>query len=344
MNASHLWRSLIPRRGAALAIALGAILLAAPAFAQFTPYTLSGTFSLPGTGTGPIDVAPGGRIIALDGATVYRETAPGTHTFLALGTLAGADFNSFGASFVRVSPDGQRLAVGNNGGASFSHFQVGVFQIATLTGTWFDANSFDGKWISNHLLALTAGTVGSPSVVTVLDTLSPNPASPINRTIINNIGGASGGIAFDIFGNLYTGNGFSTTGPSGTGAVRAFTSLAWHLALLSGVPLNFETQGVLIIDVLSASSLGFDNHGNFLAGGGDFAGGTDVDYAAVARREAVAEAFLGHGPVNPADPNQVQKLDPDTTNPADFYSITSNHVNGELYLITFGSPTVWFFN
>lgn len=343
MNASNLWRSLLRRRSAALAIALGALLFAAPAFAQFTPYTLSGTFSLPGSGTGPIDVTPGGRIIALDGTTVYRETAPGAHTFVALGSLAGADFNSFGASFVRVSPDGLRFAVGNNGGASFSHFQVGVFQIASLTGTWFDANSFDGKWISNHQVALTAGTVGSPSIVTVLDTLSPNPASPSNRTIINNIGGASGGIAFDIFGNLYTGNGFSTTGPSGTGTVRAFTSLAWHLALLSGVPLNFETQGVLIIDVLSASSLGFDNHGNFLAAGGDFSGG-DIDYAAVARRADVVQALLGNGPVNPSNPNQVQKLDPDTTNPSDFYSITSNHANGELYLINFGSPTVWFFN
>ena len=179
---------------------------------------------------GPADVLADGRIVTLSGTEVFEETTPGSRTFVSLGTLPGADFNEFGASFLKVSPDGDLIGVGNNGGATFGHFQVGVFAFPSLTGTWFDADSFQAAWINERFLALTAGTFGSPSIVTALDTHSPDPAHPSNRTIIANIGGASGGIAFDKHKNLYTANGFATTGPSTTGTVKAFHHADWRAA------------------------------------------------------------------------------------------------------------------
>lgn len=321
-------------------IALPAFIASARA-GDLPDYQLVETFSLPGSG-GPLDVLHDGRIIAVVGTSVFIESAPGSRSFSSAGTLAGADFSSFGAAFVRVSKAGDKIAVGNNGGASFTNFQVGVFQVSNLTGAWFNANHSDAEWITNRFLALTAGAIGSPSVVTALDTNSANPAAPVNRTLINNIGGASGGITFDIFGNLYTGNGFASSGPSETGDIKAFPATDWIVPLFGAPAVNFETNGTLIVDLLSASSLGFDAKGNLLVGGGDFFGGTDLDFAAVVNRQNVLAALLGGGPVDPNDPDEVLKLDPDSGNPANFYTIQANINRDELYLVDF-SPTVYVF-
>jgi len=317
------------------------VLPAQPAQAASPPnYQLVETFALPGNG-GPFDTLNDGRIITVVGTQVLIETAPGTRAFNSAGTLAAADFSSFGPAFIRVSRAGDRIAVGNGGGASFSNFEVGVFRISDLSGKWFDANHFDGEWINNRFLALTAGAIGSPSVVTVLDTNSSSQTSPVNTTIINNIGGASAGITFDVFANLYTGNGFAGSGPSDTGDVKAFSAIQWITPLLGGAPINFETNGTLIVDVLSASSLGFDAKGNLLVGGGDFLGGTDIDFAAVVNNEDVLGALLGGGPVDPTDPNEVLKLDPDAGNSANFYTIQANTRRREVYVVDFSSPTVF---
>jgi hypothetical protein len=284
---------------------------------------------------GPADVQSDGRILVLSGTTVLRETTPRSRIFVSLGDLPDADFNEFGASFLKISPDGDRIVVGNDGGASFGHFQVGVFAIPLLTGTWFDANSFQAAWINDRLVALTAGTFGSPSIVTAFDTLSSDPAHPSNRTIIDNIGGASGGIAFDTHKNLYTGNGFAISGPSTTGTVKAFPHADWRAALHGGPPVDFEAQGTVIVTVLSAAPLGFDAGGNLLVGGADFGGG-DINFAAFISRAAVRSALGGNGPVNVSDPAQVRKVDPDPA--ADSaYNVIINQARDEVYLTSSGS-------
>jgi len=301
------------------------------AFADsFSSYQLVESFVLP-NGAGPIDSLADGRVITIVGATIYTETTPHSRTFAPQGVLPNADIASFGAAFIRVSPDGTKFAVGNNGGASFADFQVGVFNVSNLSGTWFTASHYDAAWIDDTKLAITAGDFGSPAFVTVLDVNSPNPNSPDNRTIISNIGGASAGIAFDPAGNLYTGNGFQGVGPSGTGATREFSHSAWLAAFASGPAINFETSGTLVIDVLSASPLAFDTDGDLFVGGGDFSV-NDIDYAALIRSSAVSAAVGGGGPINPADPGLVRKLDPDTTNSANFYSVNVNPVRHEVYV------------
>ena len=326
-------------KGVVLAAAFVVVLSGGARGEAFSSYQKIGTFSLP-AGAAMFDALPDGRLITLSGATVYLETEPGAGTFAAAGNLAGADFPSFGAAFLRVSPDGTRFAVGNNGGSSFGTFRVGVFTVATLSGAWFAATHYDATWIDNQRLAITAGDFGSPAYVTVLDTISPDPLNPDNRTIIVGIGGASGGIAFDNQGNLYTGNGFVGAGPSGTGAIKAFLNSLWESAYASGPALNFESQGTLIVDILSASPLDFDAEGNLLVGGGDFSVSSETDYIAVVRAAAIASTLGGNGPVNTGDPAQVRKLDPDSANDFNFFFTASNAALSRIYAKDASETTV----
>ncbi len=298
----------------------------------FTSYALSGSFNLPQSSE--FDVLGDGRLVSLVGADLYAETAVGSRAFSLLGTLPGADFNAGpygGPAFVRVSPDGTRIAVGNGGGASWNHFQVGIFNLGDLSGHWFNVNHFDGEWIDDTRLALTASATGQTSAVTALDT-SSNPAGPINPAVVANIGGLVAGVAFDTAGNLFTGNGYASAGPSDTGWIKAFPASSWTAALLGGTPVDFEAGGTLIADLLSAAALGFDAEGNLHVGGGDYAGGDDQDNAALVRSSAVADALAGNGPADPYNPLQVRRFDPDAANPYNFYDVNYNNVTGELYV------------
>lgn len=277
------------------------------------------------------DVLADGRIVVLSGTEVFEETTPSSRVFVSLGTLPEADFNEFGATFFKVSPDGHRVAVGNNGGADFDHFQVGVFRFPALTGTWFDVNSAEAAWIDDRLLAITAGAFGTPSIVTAFDTASTDPAHPVNPTIIANIGGASGGIAFDRHANLYTANGFSTTGPSATGEIKAFSHAAWRAALRSGTPIDFEAGGTTIVTVLSGSPIAFDASDNLFVGGGDFFGGGDINFAAFVSHRAVHAALHGGGQVDTSDPAQVRKVDPSPA-ASSAYDVIINRRRSEVYL------------
>jgi hypothetical protein len=321
----------------AIAAALAAFALPRSARADaFSDYHLTGTFSLPAS-AGPFDNLPDGRLVVLVGTTVLIEASSGSHSFTTLGTLSAADIPDFGAAFLRVSPNGSKIAIGNNGGVGFDNFQVGVFAVPSLSGTWFSANHFDGEWIDDRYLALTGGSFGAPSIVTELDTQSPQPSSPSNPVLVNNIGGASAGISFDASHNLFTGNGFTSTGPSGTGLIKAVPFAAWQAAPVNG-PVNFETQAIPIVDLLSASPIAFDSAGDLLVGGGDFTR-NDLDYAAVVRASAIASAMAGGGVIDASDPTKVRRLDPDPA-ASSTYTVMFNSGRNETYLVSFGSSTV----
>lgn len=298
--------------------------------AAFEWYAHVGTVELP-AGAAAFDALTDGRLITILGDAIYIEDALGSGSFALNGTLPDADIASFGAAFLRVSPNGTQIAVGNNGGTG-GVYQVGIFDVATLAGAWFAADHFDAAWADDTHLAITGGDFVSPSVVTLLDT---SGGTPLNPVIIDGIGGASAGIAFDAAGNLYTGNGFSFGDPTLTGEVRAFDFAAWTAAA-GGTPLNYDTDGVEIINVLSASPLGFDEEGNLYVGGG----GDESDFVALARTSAVAGATAGSGAIDIADPALVRTLDPDDTSPFNFYTAGYNAVTGELLVRDYGATTV----
>lgn len=312
-------------------VSLAALLIspALAAAAAFDGYTLTGSFVLP-PGASTFDVHPDGRIFALAGNLLYGESDPGSHNFLSAGVVPGADFSSFGAGFLRFSPDGGTFAVGNGGGASFSNYQVGVFDSISLTGRWLSAGHFDAEWADTTHLALTAGTFGQPAHVSLLDTASADPLNPANPMVVNGIGGASGGIAFDAAGGLFTANGFSTTGPSGTGEIRYFGAADWQAAA-TGTPLDFELVGTMIADVLSAVPLIFDTEDNLLIGGSDFFG-TDRNFAALVHADVITRAIAGGSPADVLNVAELRRLDPDGSNDSNIYDVNYNPASGELLL------------
>lgn len=343
------------RRCSLLARAACALLsLAAPCAAQSAFESYGEAYrpvSLPAAAAGSAATAgatlPDGRILAVTGLGVYRETGAGSGAFELVATLdAGQMGETTDPAFIRVSPDGGRIAVG--GGADRP---VAVFAASSLgTGAapasltpgiadYFHVPHFDAAWADSTRLALTAGGSDLTSRITLLDVTSA-PAAPLNRTIIDNIRGASGGIAFDSAGRLYTGNGYGgEPGWSTTGTLRAFAASV----LDAPAPEDFETGGVLIGEVLSATSLSFDVEGNLLVGGGDF-GEFDVGYLGVISGGALAAALAGLGPIDASDPSQLRRLTP-TTDPFAFYGSAFNPATGEAYVTYtdfFTGETTWF--
>ncbi len=290
-------------------------------------YTFQGSVQLP-VGTGAFDTLPAGEMVTLSGDQLYVESAPGSGLFDFRGQLPDADI-SFPA-FVKVSPDGGRIAVGNNGGASFSDYQLGVFDVNTLAGSWSDVSHFDATWYDNQFLAVSTSGITQPSGVVMVDTLAADPASSLS-VLVDSIGGASAGLAFDDQGNLYTGNGFTFAGPSVTGAIKAFDQNAWSTAVSTGTPLDFEQSGTLIAEVLSAGSLGFDSLGNLHVGGGDFSSG-DLNYAALIDQDAILQSLAGSGLVDLNDPGSVRRFDPDAANQSNFYDVTFATGTNELLI------------
>jgi hypothetical protein len=331
-------RSQVSGNHRAVLSGLCALLLPAQlSMASFDSYAPAGSFQLP-IGTAEFDALDDGRLIAVVDEDIYVEDAAESRTFSLLGTLPAADIG-FGAAFIRVSPDNLKIAVGNNGGLSFVDFEVGVFELGTLSGTWFVAGHFQAEWINNTQLALTVSDFTNGSTVTVLDTTSSDVLDPINPTIIDNIGGAAGGITFDAGGHLYTGNAFASIGPSDSGTIKAFTNAAWTNALSGGPIINFEAEGTFVIDLLGASPLGFDSDGNLFAGGGSDEPETDA--VGLVRQSALAGALAGNGPIDATISALVRRFDPLPANDANFFSADFNETTGELYIRDFGDSTVY---
>lgn len=319
-----------------LSVAVGMIAPPVLRAETFDDYALSGSFSLPSAGS-VFDVQSDGRLVCLSGDEVLAEWPVAGGQFQPVGPLPSADVGAFGAAFLRVSPGGTRIAVGNNGGSAFDNYEIGVFELPSLTGRWLVAAHFDAEWLDDRYLVVTTGG----GEVTLLDTESSDANAPDNPAVVVNIDGASAGVTLLPDGTLLTGDGFSTTQ---TGLIKAFAPTVWQPAATGGVPADFQLDGVEVIDLLSAASLGLDADGNLHIGGGDFAGGTEVNFAAVVRASAVASALAGGGAVDALDASAVRRFDPDLADPFSFYAVNANPLLGRLYLQPFGSATVFVFD
>jgi len=280
------------------------------------------------------DVMPDGRILSTTGDGVYLETGVGTGAFELVSTL---DTGLFGGApdpaFVRLSPNGSKVALGGGFGkplAVFDTAELGSAATPTLIAgsntDVFNVNHFEAEWLDNNQLALTAGVFGSPAFVSLLDVTSDTLA-PINPIIISNINGASGGITFDTDGRLYTGNGFGSGAPgSDTGWLKVFEPSDWTTTS----PADFETDGVFLGDILSAGSLSMDTSGNLFVGGGDFSEG-ETGYLGVVSALAIDDALTGVGSVDINDPKDLLRVDPLGTG-LGFFGSSFNPVTGELFV------------
>lgn len=326
--------STVQRLGAlALSCAVAAAAHADPG-AFFTYGASYRAFTPPPVGAGSFGVAgdnlPDGRLVFVTGLDVYVETAPRSGGFTLGATLDPALVGgpAIDPAFLTINPSGSKIALGAGFGKPVLIFDSALATsggpINAGNAASFNVNHFSAAWRNDTELAIGAGVFGSPSFVSLLDTTS-SPAAPINPVIISNIGGASGGVAFDASGRLFTGNGFDAApGGSGSGWIKAFEPSDWL-----GGPADFEAGGAFIVDSLSASGMSFDPFGNLFVGGGDFAG-ADTGAVSVFSAEALALALIG-GSIDQGDMQQARRLDP-RGDKSGFYATLFNDVTGELLI------------
>lgn len=241
-----------------LATAMIACAVAAPTFAHDIAFVETGRFDLPLTS---FDILDDGRLIGLIGSDILVQSAPNANTYTTIATIDASFLSSFGASFIAVSPDQQRLAIGDNNFGDPGEASVGIFDLAGNTLATIAAPNFAGDWADDNTLFVSGGTFADTNLITRIDV-----AASAATTAINDFAGFSAAVAISE-GQLFTANGFSIGGPtdSQTGDVRAFA-----LADLTGTPpLSFELDGSPVASALSAGSIDFDAQGNLIIGGGD---------------------------------------------------------------------------
>lgn len=271
---------------------LGSLVVSGACLAGVPAYSLVGTIELP-TGTASFDTLPDGRLLSIVGSEFFAQDSVNGSTWSLVGSLPSGQIASFGASFVRVSPDGATIAVGDNNfgpGATVYTFASSALDpvVPTAATAWASSN-LDAHWSSTGRLYVAGASAGG-------EIREIDPGTMSSRIVLNNIGLSAAGVTTD-GAYLYAGNGFDLVpGGSDTGEVRAF-----DLTSISGAvsPIDFENAGIAVADALSGASLGFDPLGNMLIGGGDvFGGSNDYGYAAVVNGDAIDAALLG-GPIAP---------------------------------------------
>jgi hypothetical protein len=307
------------------AVIVGMACIAANAPGAVPAYQLIGQFELPSATA--FDVLPDGRVLLLDGTDIKLQDSLHASTYTSIGSIP-IGLVPFSPSFFTVSPDGSRVAIGDNqfnANASVHVFDVGSFNTSGATAPdSFLAPNFEGHWSNNDTLFVSGANTGSVVTEIRADTLGV-------RTVIDGIGGASGGVTTD--GTyLYTGNGFAFGGPSATGEVKAFLLADIDTAV---TPIDFEAHGISVADDLSGGSLGFDSRGNFLVGGGDFFGTSgDFGYFAVYDDEALDVALAGGGIMSRLD-----RLTFTPNNATDSYAAQLNPFTDELLVTFFDNTT-----
>lgn len=325
-------RSVISRFASVGILTLGAILLPPPRSlaAGLYDYQPVGSFTLPtdplGNGVS-FNALPSGRLVTLNESQVSVETNIASGIFTPVGSLPSSFSPSFGPTFLTFVPGQAQAAAGDGNGdiAVFNPSSPASASIYPLPRGTYD---FDARWFNNSLLAIS-----DSNGVDVLNTTDGHVTN-----IIDDVGGYSGGIAFDAQGNLYTGDGYYTgSGPSQTGLIKEFSEASWLSALASGTPLDFEADGTSIAQLLSADSLGFDSSGNFYVGGGDIFGSTgDNGYEALVSAAAIQAALASPQSTPPITGNSPSTEIRQFPDPYEQYDDPGywdyNSATGDLYL------------
>ncbi len=267
------------------------------------------------------------RLLTATGRTVYLQQTFGQSHWLPVAVLADTD-PYMDPSFLALSADGETIALGVGLGKPLYIFAASALSVTAPDVLTTDPNAkryvdlsyYSAAFRGNRYLFVDAGGAGlGESYVYAIDTQAPVETT---LPIIDDIPGASSGIAFDSAGDLVTGIGWDAD-DSRTGEIKIFDSASIDAAL-AGDPIEYEGAGaVLATGILSADSLGFDSSGNLDVGGGDVFGTSGhYGYAQVISSGVVTRVLAGGPPADSSDPNDVTTIEPDPCHNDDWTGIT----------------------
>ncbi len=251
-----------------------------------------------------------GRLLAATGRKLYLQRNYGSDQWDVVATVAGA----MDPCFVRISPDGTRVALGIGYGAPLLVFPTSMLNPSSppvlhdgtnpAAGvTAFDVNYFDAAWADNQYLVINGGQWPGPPYGSGAGVLDANDPNDTGRGLIGNIPGASASIGVDAMGNLYTGIGHATSPTNRTGEIKVWAMGEWSTT--PGAVLDYEANArVVANNVLSAAYLGADSEGNLHVGGGDafgVGGPTENGYAALISKDVITRVTAAGGAGAPVD-------------------------------------------
>jgi hypothetical protein len=232
-------------------------------------------------------------------------------------------------SFIHVSPDGSKIALGAGFGAPLAIIDSNTLSVSNPPLLWdYDAgnianiatgvnvfpkiNYYNGDWVDSQYFVINGGAwptgceppyENNPncsfgSGVGVVDTeTSTDPSIYVGEALITGIPGASADVDVDSNGNLLTGLGMATGPPNRTGELKVWAADDWQPAPGEFQADVYETSGAVVANnILSVAYLGEDAEGNLHIGGGDAfgTGGTEENgYAALIKAGIVDDIASG---------------------------------------------------
>ncbi len=272
-----------------------------------------------------------GRLIAANNQSIYLQRTYGSSQWDVVGTVPAP----MDPSFIHVSPDGSKIALGCGYGAPLAIIDTTTLSVSNpqlLFDTDYTANGvtvfplvnyYDGDWVDNQYFVVNGGSWPSgceppydsnpncsfESGIGVVDTEDDDPSTHVGVPLVFGIPGSSGDVDVDSNGNLLTGIGFKTMPTNRTGELKVWAKDDWNPTSGSFTLQDYETTGAIVAEnILSVAYLGEDAEGNLHVGGGDAFGYTppypnENGYAALIKAGIVADIADGDrtDPVNDGD-------------------------------------------
>ena len=270
-----------------------------------------------------------GRLICLTGNKVYMQQYIGSDTWVVAAEFDDASFTT-DPSFIRVSPDGEKIAIGAGYGKPLYIVPTGILNTVSIPDLLTNANVkkfpkvnyYDAEWVDNRYMVINGGnwpvSGGSyASGVGIVDIQDSDPANHEGMALVTNIGGSSADVHVDQDKNLITGIGYATS-PNRTGEIKVWEYGAgndWSLNSGDNLPphngpLDYEANiKKLANNILSAAYLDHDHAGNLTVGGGDafgVGGPSENGYAAVVTGGIVTAVADGTR-TTPVDENAIDE-------------------------------------
>ena len=281
------------------------------------------------------DFLPYGRIAAFNGFEVSIQEQLDSNNFVSIGTLPNEFLGGSDPAFILTDPEGSFFVLSTGlGGSQFPNpfFNGNILTLPVSGGTGvaelkgnIPYNASADFRNSEELFVNSSTATFDMSSIQRLS-LSTGDI----QNVINNIPGSSGGIGFDAAGNLFTGIGFDPSG-SRTGEIRRFSAASIEQSLLTDTPLDFETDGVFVTQVLSGGvgRLIFDQEGDLFVGGGNLFG--DGEQGFIAEINPITGEILRRIDPTDGDPN---------SGPSVFFGLLSdNPVAPTIGAVDFFDPT-----